>query len=97
MWKKLNNNYSVSNKGEVRNDDTGYILKGSLNGKGYKRVLLHKKRYFIHRLVATLFISNPNNYPQVNHIDHDKLNNNVCNLEWCNNQYNSEHAYLMVE
>jgi len=47
---------------------------------------------YIHRLVAMAFIPNPNNYPQVNHKDGDKSNNNVSNLEWCNNQQNSIYA-----
>lgn len=93
MWKQFNDTYSVSNLGEVKNIKTNKTLKGQLNSKGYKRVFISKQRYFIHRLVSTLFIPNINNCLQVNHIDGDKLNNTVSNLEWCNNQYNNLHSF----
>lgn len=51
------------------------------------------KRYSVHRLIAIHFIPNPNNYNQINHIDCDKYNNNLENLEWCNNSQNIIHAY----
>lgn len=84
--------YSVSNLGNVRNDLTGRILKPSLNSRDYKRVRLCKnaktKNYFIHRLVAFAFIPNPDNLPVVNHLDEDRTNNRVDNLEWCTTKYN---------
>lgn len=49
----------------------------------------------MHRLVAIAFISNPNNYPIINHIDGNKKNNKVDNLEWCTNQYNLKEAYRL--
>ena len=64
----------------------GQIMKPSINKYGYYRLSLSKdgirKSYPIHRLVAETFIDNPNNLPQVNHIDENKLNNNVDNLEF---------------
>ena len=66
------------------------------NRYGYKVVTLHinGKQYQkrINRLVAMAFIKNPNGLPQVNHIDGDKSNNNVSNLEWCTAIYNTNHA-----
>lgn len=69
-----------------------------ISDKGYKVVSLTKrdmpdKSIPVHRLVAMAFIPNPNNLPQVNHIDGNKENNNVENLEWCDNSYNQIHAY----
>lgn len=69
----------------------GTILK-QYDNKGYKRVLLYKngkvKNYFVHRLVAQVFIPNPQKLSQVNHKDENKINNNVENLEWCSSTYN---------
>lgn len=48
-----------------------------------------KKKYYVHRLVAINFISNPQNYKEINHIDENKTNNRVENLEWCSKQYNA--------
>ena len=72
--------YSVSSTGEVRNDNTGYILKKQMQD-GYMKVGLtingNMKRCSVHRLVATAFIPNPDNLPIVNHLDGVKNNNNV--------------------
>ena len=71
------------------------ILKPGFNGK-YHHVFLSKngksKTYLIHKLVAIHFIPNPNNLPQINHIDENKLNNNVNNLEWCTQKYNCNYG-----
>lgn len=68
------------------------ILKTRVAKSGYIDVALHKDgkiTYFlVHRLVAEAFIPNPNDYPQINHKDEDKRNNNVSNLEWCTADYN---------
>lgn len=77
----------------------GQMLKQSISHKGYPIVYLSKsgkdKTVPVHRLVAITFIPNPDNLPQVNHIDGDKTNNNAENLEWCDNSYNQIHAYKM--
>lgn len=90
QWKIIKDypNYSVSNYGRVRNDLTCKILKQNLNSSGYYRVSLKRKHLFVHRLVAIAFIDNPNNYPVVNHLDEDKTNNSVSNLEWCTQSHN---------
>ena len=74
---------------------SGRMLKSETSNCGYKRIQLCKsnlaKPYSIHRIVALTFIPNPNSYPQVNHIDGNKGNNYIDNLEWCNASENQIH------
>lgn len=103
-WKKIKDfeNYSVSNTGLIKNDKTGTILKTTIKKKrsliGYELVYLYNKEerkcFSVHRLVALAFIPNPENYPQINHKDENSLNNNVGNLEWCTQKYNSNYGSL---
>lgn len=91
--------YQVSNLGRVKslrdknNKKRELILKPKIMRNGYLKVDLCKngkqKTFTVHRLVATVFISNPKNFPTVNHKDENKLNNNVSNLEWCTVLYNN--------
>ena len=93
--------YAISNKGNVRNSNTGKILQPEVSNCGYLRVGMYyvkdEKRYHIHgsvhRLVALAFIPNPDNLPQVNHKDGNKTNNKVDNLEWSSPSDNDYHAY----
>ena len=92
--------YQVSNIGNVRslnyNRRKGCIHVLKLGYSPYANISLCKdgkpKHYLVHRLVAEAFIPNPNNYKEVNHIDEDKTNNKVENLEWCDRSHNINHG-----
>ncbi len=92
--------YKVSDNGNIIRTDTNRTLKPNLV-RGYHQVKLSKdsKDYckYVHRLVAEAYIPNPNNYPEVNHIDEDKTNNHASNLEWCTHQQNKRHSSKLDE
>ena len=104
VWKDIKGYeglYQVSNIGRVKsltrtNCRKENILKQTNRGNGYYCVSLSKnnivKTFCVHRLVAEAFIPNPNNFPCVNHINEDKLDNRVENLEFCTIQYNSSYG-----
>lgn len=88
--------YDVNRDGIIRNHRTRKIIKPSPNKKGYLSLTLGKnetKR--VHRCVAETFIPNPDNKPEVNHIDGNKLNNSVDNLEWVTGRENMDHGVKM--
>lgn len=102
MWKNIPKwklYYEINENGDVRNKLTGNYIKGDINNAGYYRICLYhkskKQRFFRHRLVAQLFIPNPNNYPEVNHINGDKTMNNKNNLQWCDRTYNEREAHRL--
>ena len=89
-------NVGIKNIKQIKRKEK--ILKPLKITKGYLGIRLYNekvkgKTFKIHRLVAETFIPNPNNYKQINHIDGNKENNKVSNLEWCDRSYNIKHAY----
>lgn len=95
QWKAIdwtNGKYEVSNLGNVRRVGSDKNMSQRVGKRGYSRLNIDvsgkKRTVTVHRLVASAFIENPNNLPQVNHKDENKLNNSADNLEWCDQQYN---------
>lgn len=87
--------YEVSNEGKVFSLVSNKELKPNIVN-GYCQVGLHKNgvqiNKLVHRLVAEAFLENPNNLPQINHKDENRLNNCVNNLEWCDSKYNNNYG-----
>lgn len=107
IWKDIvgyESLYQVSNFGKIRSlrkrsrrfGPNALMLKPSRNGDGYLQVKLSGKGLIetarVHRIVAMAFIPNPENLPEINHIDENKENNRVSNLEWCTRSYNNNYG-----
>lgn len=87
--------FAISNYGRLMNITSGELISQRCDAKGYKIVTLyigHTKQYRVHKLVAMHFIPNPENKPFVNHINGNKQDNCVLNLEWCTAKENMRHA-----
>lgn len=106
MWYPLNNYqgyYEITESGKVRSlhkRNLHYIMEQRINRAGYYTVRLHRSHdkgstQTVHRLLATTFIDNPENKCCVNHIDGNKLNNSLENLEWNTHSENCKHAYQL--
>ncbi len=107
IWKDVQNFeglYQVSNLGRIKSFrkstkygcQNEYILKPSIANNGYAQVTLYnntaRHKFLVHRLIASAFIPNPDNLPQINHKDENRLNNCVSNLEWCTAEYNNAYG-----
>lgn len=104
LWRSVSlcDGYEVSSRGRVRRvkaskgTRAGKVLSQSHNGKGYRVVTMYQGgspiRAYVHRLVAEAFLSNPDGLAEVNHLDCDKSNNCVSNLEWSSPSGNRAHA-----
>ena len=98
QWKKINNistlNYSVSNLGRVRNDKTNHILSQHMTTTSKRwYVNIKNKSYNVARLVGFSFLDKPIDKNYITHIDGNKLNNRIDNLEWVNRSENEKHAF----
>ena len=100
-WKPVDlfPNYWISNQGNVKNVQTGLPVKPYLTGRGYYYVRFYKRKggakgtdFLISRLVASLWLDNPEAKKEINHKDGNKANNAVSNLEWSNRKENMDHA-----
>jgi hypothetical protein len=91
-------NYQVSNFGRVRNATTNKVLSPALKAEGYMKLMIFKERggkgsnVYVHRLVASTFIENPQNKTQIDHIDQYRQNNCVQNLRWATQSENNANA-----
>lgn len=100
VWKDIKGYegfYKASNLGHIFSVKRNIILKGGINSDGYYTVMLFKngigKSYKVHRLIAETFIFNKKNLPQINHINGNKIDNRVENLEFVTSKENIKHAW----
>lgn len=101
IWKSIDKypNYKINNIGEIYSNMLKRNLKLVPRKDGYVRVTLYnnegKKRYYVHVLVATIFLENPNHLPEVDHKDCNRSNNNVNNLKWVTRKENLDRCFKL--
>jgi hypothetical protein len=101
IWKEIvipniiinDKKYFISNLGRFKNSKCVIMDNYKINDNGYIRVFIFNKTYLLHRLIAFMFLENPENKEQVNHKDGNKLNNKIDNLEWVTNKENQVHKF----
>ncbi len=86
--------YEISNLARVRNKKTGRIMKQTTNFQGYKVVSLNQKPFHVHKLLGLAFIQNPLNKLCIDHINNNKLDNNLENLRWVTHSENNQNRSL---
>ena len=86
--------YECNRIGQVRRISTNYIVNQYVESNGYMRCSCHRRKYNVHRLVALTFIPNPDNLPEVDHINNVKTDNNYLNLRWTTRSTNEINARL---
>lgn len=97
IWKELpdtNGKYECSSLGRVRVKGTGYLVSFSTSSWGYYKCAINRKSIKVHRLIAKTFLPKIEGKDEVNHIDFDRKNNRIDNLEWTSRRENHTHAVL---
>ena len=86
----VDSDYEIWNKYpySIRRKGTDRITNEWIDKGGYVKCSMNRKAYLKHRIIAQQFIPNPNNLPQIDHIDNDKTNNSITNLRWCSASMN---------
>lgn len=95
MWIDISDSYEASTDGHIRNKKTKRVLREFVGKDGYLRTQFDGKTRTVHRTIALAFLPKESGKDFVNHIDGDKQNNSVSNLEWCTREENVQHAYSL--